>query len=132
VARKNNHARTNLVLLDHAKEHEEIWVGLGQATERFILSHSRLPGKKKPQDRERNIGRGSARAVAKGCPLGRALVGRTRITAEHWRLSQHIYRSGTRTRRSYEVLIQYRWDGDIPLEQQYQCLLAGDELTEHP
>src|SRR6516164_9714659 len=111
---------------------EEALVGFGQATERFILSHSWLPHKTVPEDRERNLGCRGDRTLTKGCPLGRASVGRFRVTAEHWRISLHIYRRRIRAGWAYEMLVQYSRDGDLPMVELRKRILAGDQPTEYP
>src|SRR6516162_2442342 len=111
---------------------EEALVGLGQATEGFILSHSWLPHKTVPEDRERNLRRGGDRTLTKGCPLGRASVGRFRVTAEHWRLSLHIYRRRIRAGWAYEMLLQYSRDRDLPMVKLRKRILAGDQPAKHP
>src|SRR6516162_9512911 len=111
---------------------EQALVGLGQAAEGFILSHSRLPRQAVPEDRERNIGRGSPGAIAKGCPLGRASVGRFRITAVDWSISLHVYRRRVGARWAYEVFIQHGWNRNLPVVKFGKRLLAGDQPPEHP
>src|SRR6516162_6349519 len=111
---------------------EQALVGLGQATEGFILSHSRLPGKAVPEDRERNLGCRSNRAIAKGRSMGRAVVGRFRVTAEYSSISLHVYRSRTRTGWAYEVFVQHRGNRNLPLVKLGKRLLARHEFTKHP
>ena len=131
MARQRHPADLDNTIRIRATALEQKLVGLGKATERFILSYTGIPGKKVPQDWERNIGRRSLRAAAKGRPVGGALVGRFRVTAEHWRLSQYIYRRRVRNGWAYEVLIQYRGNGNVQMVKLRKCILAGDKLTEH-
>src|SRR3974377_1114995 len=132
MARKNRTPVLDTYLRSSTKELEEVLVGLGEATERFILSHSRIPHKTKSQDRERNFGCRSFRAAKEGRSVGGTVVGRFRITTLKWSISQHIYRRRVGTKWEYEVQLQYCWNGNIPMEQLCERILARDKFTEHP